>query len=135
MLYALWTIAGLLATILLVQLIALISRVTYGPALLSVIARLDDLQGTARWQTAELSRVIEKVATEIERALPEVPDHQAIIDAIEKIGADGTHIGDYLKWIAAKVDETENHTAIIAINTEPPSPSTDGMVWDADLPR
>ena len=49
---------------------------------------------------------------------PKWEEHRELIEAIEKIGAEGTHVGDHLRWIANKVDDMENHTAMMAINTE-----------------
>jgi hypothetical protein len=128
MLYALWTIAGLLAMILLVLIVMLRD---YNPALSTLHSGLDQLHHQLR-QTVEHSRVTinselskqtAEITSELRDLRPKWEEHRELIDAIEKIGADGTHVGDYLRWIANKADETENHTAMIALNTDRHLPS------------
>ncbi len=128
MLYALWTIAGLLAMILLVLIV---THRDYNPALSTRYSELNQLHHQLR-QTieysrvtinSELSRQTDEITSELRDLRPKWEEHCELIDAIAKIGADGTHIGDYLRWIGNKVDDTENHAATIAINTERHLPS------------
>jgi hypothetical protein len=124
MLYALWTIAGLLAMILLVLIV---THRDYNPALSTRYSELNQLRQSVQNNhvtiNSELSRQTDEITSELRDLRPKWEEHCELIDAIAKIGADGTHIGDYLRWIGNKVDDTENHAATIAINTERHLPS------------
>ena len=124
MLYALWTIAGLLAVILLVLI--LMHR-DYNPALSTLHSGLNQLCQTVESNcvslNSELSRRSAEIKNELRDLRPKWEEHRELIDAIEKVGADGTHVAEYLRWIANKIDDTENHTAMIALNTVRHSPS------------
>jgi hypothetical protein len=124
MLYALWTIAGLLAMILLVLIVM---HRDYNPALSTLHSELNQLRQSVQYNhvtiNSELNRQTAEITSELRDLRPKWEEHRELIDAIAKIGADGTHIGDYLRWIGNKVDDTENHAATIAINTERHLPS------------
>jgi hypothetical protein len=124
MLYALWTIAGLLAMILLVLIVM---HRDYNPALSTLHSALNQLRQTVEHNhvamNSELSRQTAEITSELRDLRPKWEEHHELIDAVEKIGADGTHVGEYLRWIANKIDDTENHTAMIALNTERHLPS------------
>jgi hypothetical protein len=119
MLYALWTIAGLLAMILVVLIVM---RREYAQALSTLYSGLNQLCQTVEQNRIatefELKRQTDKIVTELRDLKPDWKERRELIDAIEKIGADGTHVGDYLKWIASKIDDMENHALAISINTE-----------------
>ena len=124
MLYALWIIAGLLAMILLVLIVM---HRDYNPALSTLHSELNQLRQSVQYNhvtiNSELNRQTAEITSELRALRPKWEEHRELIDAIAKIGADGTHIGDYLRWIGNKVDDTENHAATIAINTERHLPS------------
>jgi len=124
MLYALWTIAGLLAMILLVLIVMLRD---YNPVLSTLDSGLNQLRQAVEYSRAsidsELSKQTGEITSELRDLRPKWEEHRELIDAIEKIGADGTHVGEYLRWIANKIDDTENHTAMIALNTDRHLPS------------
>jgi hypothetical protein len=124
MLYALWTIAGQLAMILVVLIV--MPR-DYAPALSTLQSGLNQLCQTVEYNRvtieSELRRQTDKIVTELSGLKPDWKERRELIDAIEKIGADGTRVGDYLKWIASKIDDMENHALAISINTERRLPS------------
>lgn len=100
MLYALWTIAGLLAVILLVLI--LMHR-DYNPALSTLHSGLNQLCQTVESNcvslNSELSRRSAEIKNELRDLRPKWEEHRELIDAIEKVGADGTHVAEYLRWI------------------------------------
>ena|SRR5277367_4857214 len=124
MLYALWTIAGLLAMILLVLIVMLRD---YNPVLSTLDSGLNQLRQAVEYSRAsidsELSKQTGEITSELRDLRPKWEEHRELIDAIEKIGGAGTHVGEYLRWIANKIDDTENHTAMIALNTDRHLPS------------
>jgi hypothetical protein len=124
MLYALWTIAGLLAMILLVLIV---THRDYNPTLSALHSGLNELCHTVEYNrvsiNSELSRQTAEITSELRDLRPKWEEHRELIDAIEKIGADGTHVGKHLGWIGDNIQQTENHTAMIALNTEPHLPS------------
>ncbi len=124
MLYALWTVAGLLAMILLVLIVM---HRDYNPALSTLHSGVNQLRQTVEYNqvtiNSELSRQTAEITSALRDLRPKWEEHRELINAIEKIGADGTHLGEYLRWIANKADDTENHTAMIALNTDRHLPS------------
>ena len=126
MLYALWIIAGLLAMILVVLIV--MPR-DYAPALSTLHFGLNQLCQTVEYNRvtieSELRRQTDNIVTELCDLKPDWKEHSELIGAIRKIGADGMHVGDYLKWIASKIDDMENHALAISINTERRLPSLD----------
>jgi hypothetical protein len=74
---------------------------------------------------SELRRQTDNIGTELCDLKPDWKERSELIGAIQKIGADGMHVGDYLKWIASKIDDMENHALAISINTERRLPSLD----------
>lgn len=120
MLYALWINAGLLAAILLVLIVMLRD---YNPALTSLSSQVDQIRRTVehnyRVMESELGKQTKEIINELRELKPDWKEHRELIDTIEKIGADGTHLGDHLRWIANNVHDIENHTALTALNTAP----------------
>jgi hypothetical protein len=129
MLYALWTIAGLLAMILLVLIVM---HRDYNPVLSTLYSELHSglnlLHQAVMYNSdtinSELSKQTDEITSDLRDITRELRDlRPKLIDAIENIGADGTRVGGYLGGILDQIYALENHTAMIALNTEPHLPS------------
>ena len=105
-----------------ILVVLIVMRREYAPALSTLYSGLNQLCQTVEQNRIatefELKRQTDKIVTELRDLKPDWKECRELIDAIEKIGADGTHVGDYLKWIASKIDDMENHALAISINTE-----------------
>jgi hypothetical protein len=73
----------------------------------------------------ELRRQTDEIVTELRDLKLDRRERRDLIDAIEKIAADGTRVLDDLKWIGSKVDDMANHAFEISRNTERRLPSFD----------
>jgi hypothetical protein len=120
MLYALWSIAGLLAAILLLLLVMVKD---YAPALSEIHSEIRILQqdirrgggGVTDW---DLSKRTDEITSEL-RALTRDLGHQhsELVALIKDFHAG---VDEYLKWIGNKTNDIENHTAMIELNTDRP---------------
>ena len=108
-----------------ILLVLIVMHRDYNTALSTLHSGLNLLRQTVEHNQVsinlELGSQTAEIASELRDLRPK--EHRDLIDAIEKIGANGTHVGEYLRWIANKIDDTENHTATIALNTERHLPS------------
>ena len=110
-----------------ILLVLIVMHRDYNPALSTLHSGVNQLRQTVEYNqvtiNSELSRQTAEITSALRDLRPKWEEHRELINAIEKIGADGTHLGEYLRWIANKADDTENHTAMIALNTDRHLPS------------
>ena len=110
-----------------ILVVLIVMRREYAPALSTLYSGLNQLCQTVEQNRIttefELKRQTDEILTELRDMKLDRRERRHLIDAIEKIGADGTHVVDHLKWIASKVDDMENHALAISINTERRLPS------------